>query len=97
MPITLVRRTILFLLFATLLASAWPVSAATTQRQRIEPVQAIEWPFPEILNRFWNFLRGGEGKDGCHIDPHGRCTTAQSPETQRKDGCHIDPDGRCLP
>ncbi len=97
MPITSVRRTILFLLLATTLAAVWTPSASGAQRESIRSAQAEEGALPEFFNRLWSFLRGVEGKDGCHIDPNGRCTPAQSPETQRKDGCHIDPFGRCLP
>ena len=98
MPTTVVRRTILVLmLVVTVLAVALPSSAAGAQRESVRLAQAEEWAVPEFFNRLWSFLRGVEGKDGCHIDPNGRCATAQSPEPQRKDGCHIDPDGRCLP
>ena len=111
MPTTFVRRTILFLLFAAVFATAWPSSAAGAQRQSIRPVQAGEWAVPEVFNRLWSFLGGVDVKDGCHIDPFGRCATGADgchidpngrcvPEkkpTQRKEGCNIDPDGRCRP
>jgi hypothetical protein len=97
MPTTSVRRTILFLLFVTLLAAPWPSSAAGAQRENILSAQAGELAIPELFNRLVSFLRGVEGKAGCHIDPWGRCAPAQSPDTQRKEGCHIDPHGRCLP
>ena len=93
-----VRRTILFLiLVVTVLAAALPSSASGAQRESVRLAQAEEWAVPEFFNRLWSFLRRVEGKDGCRIDPFGRCTPAQSPEPQRKDGCHIDPNGRCLP
>lgn len=97
MPITSVRRTVLFLLIATVLAAAGPSSAAGIQRESIRSAQAGESVVPEFFNRLWSLLRRDEGKDGCHIDPHGRCTPAPPPEHQRKDGCRIDPLGRCLP
>jgi hypothetical protein len=97
MATTVVRRTILVLLLVTVLAAAWPSSAAGAQRESIRSAQAEEWVVPEFFNRLWSFLRGVEGKDGCHIDQFGRCAPTQSPEPQRKDGCRIDPFGRCLP
>lgn len=97
MPTTVVRRTIVSLLLVTALAAPWPSSAAVAQRESIRSAQAEERTVPEFFNRLWSFLGRVEGKDGCHIDPHGRCTPAQSPEPRRKDGCHIDPFGRCLP
>jgi hypothetical protein len=30
-----------------------------------------------------------QSKEGCNIDPSGRCVT--------KAGCNVDPSGRCLP
>ena len=87
MPTASVRRTILFIMLAVL-AGVWPSSAAIAQRNGTLSAQADELNLPEILERLWSFLRRVE-KDGCHIDPNGRCAA--------KDGCHIDPDGRCLP
>ena len=97
MPMTSVRRTILFLLCAVALAAAWPSSAAGAPRESIRSAQAGESVVPEFFNRLWSLLRRVEGKDGCHIDPDGRCTSAQPPEHQRKDGCRIDPLGHCIP
>jgi hypothetical protein len=91
-----VRRTILFILLAVLTA-AWPSSAAPAQRNSSLSAQADERTMiPEIFDRLWSFLRRAESKDGCHIDPLGRCVPEQKP-THRKEGCNIDPWGRCVP
>ena len=95
MPTTSVRRTILFLLFVTLLAVAWPASAAGAERENILSAKAGELAIPELFNRLVSFLRGVERKEGCNIDPWGRCEPEAKP-SQRKEGCHIDPWGRCL-
>lgn len=97
MPITSVRRTILFLLLAAVLAASSPSSAVGAQRESIQSAHVEERAVPEFFERIWSFLRGMEGKDGCRIDPFGRCTPTQSPEPRRKEGCNIDPNGRCLP
>lgn len=90
-----VRRTILFISLAVLAAS-WPSSAVGAQREGIRPpAQADERTMPEILDRLWSFLRGKEGKEGCGIDPFGRCAPEQP--AHRKAGCNIDPWGRCIP
>jgi hypothetical protein len=49
----------------------------------------------ELLDRVLSFLLP-HLKEGCHLDPDGRChlSAAQPPYT--KAGCHLDPDGRCL-
>jgi hypothetical protein len=98
MPRPFRRTTILLLLialFATPLVSAAGPRAAESAR----PVQALEPGQIDLLNRLWNTLRGLWSKEGCHIDPDGRCLTSPSPQpppTFTTDtGCHIDPDGRC--
>jgi hypothetical protein len=55
---------------------------------------------PNLLSRAWTLLTGLWDKEGCHIDPNGRCVTAPAaaasvvPE-QVDTGCGIDPNGRC--
>ena len=90
------RKILLFALVAAL-AGAWPASAAGSLRENIPSARVDEWALPEIFDRFWSFLQRLEAKDGCRIDPFGRCEPAPSPVSQSKDGCHIDPWGRCLP
>lgn len=90
-----VRRTILFILL-TFVAAAWPSSAAIAQRNSSLSAQADERTMQEILDRLWSFVRRAESKDGCRIDPLGRCVPEQKP-THRKEGCNIDPWGRCVP
>lgn len=52
----------------------------------------------DLFGRAWTFLTGA-GKEGCHIDPDGRCVPRSlselQPTIQTDTGCHIDPDGRC--
>ena len=96
---TSVRRTILFFLFLTVLVTVWPSSAAGAQRREsFLSAPAAELAVTEFFGRLWALLQGRpQGKDGCHIDPDGRCAPIQRPEPLRKDGCHIDPNGRCNP
>ena len=98
MPSTSVRRTILFLLFAMVLVGAWPSTAATAQRSSTVSVRAADLDMG-FFSRIWSFLQRLESKEGCGIDPFGRCANdlAQNPPIQAKEGCHIDPFGRCLP
>jgi hypothetical protein len=51
---------------------------------------------PDFLSRAWRLLTGIWTKEGCNIDPSGRCLPAPAP-LPTKEGCHIDPNGRCLP
>ncbi len=83
------RTAVLFSLIAVLATTC--VSAAGLQNAGPRPLMASA----ELLDRVLSFLRP-HLKEGCHIDPDGRChtSTAQPPHT--KAGCHLDPDGRCL-
>ena len=83
-----IRRKILFLLLVMVLATPW-ASVAGSERESPRTIQSVELGMPEIFSRIWSFLRGDGSKEGCHIDPDGRCTP--------KVGCHIDPWGNCLP
>jgi hypothetical protein len=85
-----IRRKILFLLLVLVLATPWALVAGP-ERERPRTMQGIELAVPEIFGRIWSFLWRGGSKEGCHIDPNGRCV----PEP--KEGCNIDPFGRCLP
>ena len=51
---------------------------------------------PEFLSRAWSLLTGLWTKEGCQIDPSGRCLPA-APPLPTKEGCQIDPGGRCQP
>jgi hypothetical protein len=57
---------------------------------RSETRSVVPAPFAWL----WSFLGRAWTKEGCHIDPYGRCLT--SPQTTDA-GCSIDPYGRCLP
>lgn len=86
------RRKILLFLLVMILTTPWP-SVAGPERESPRTMQGVELAVPEIFSRIWSFLRRVESKEGCHIDPLGRCAPAPQP----KEGCNIDPNGRCLP
>jgi hypothetical protein len=48
-----------------------------------------------ILAQVWDFLTGVWARNGCDIDPSGRCVSRPSPTSEIDNGCNIDPDGRC--
>jgi hypothetical protein len=43
---------------------------------------------------FWSFLPSLWAKNGCEVDPNGRCLSVR---IGGDNGCQVDPDGRCLP
>lgn len=47
---------------------------------------------PDVLNVAWRLITGGWVKEGCRIDPSGRCVTTLPTKT----GCTIDPAGHCI-
>ena len=90
-----VRRKILLALLVTVLVTPW-VSAAGPQAESPRSVRAVEPVALDFFSRIWSFLRRVGSKEGCNIDPSGRCSS-ENPSPQTKEGCHIDPSGGCLP
>ena len=72
-----IRRKFFLLLLAAVLVTPW-ASAADLQPE--SPRSAHEPASLEIFSRLWNLLQGvrGQGKEGCRIDPSGRCIPDQS-------------------
>lgn len=97
MPISSLRRKTVVLLLAALLAFPW----ASTASPRVESprwAEAAASEFLDFLARGWGALTGIWDKEGCNIDPFGRCMPSAPPSTIQTDtGCHIDPSGRCVP
>lgn len=81
------------------LAIGTPWASAAEPRLGSKQAQGITWNTPNpfdslrsLLVSFWSTMGlGDRTKEGCMIDPWGRCTTAPS-----KTGCEIDPWGRCV-
>jgi hypothetical protein len=53
---------------------------------RLDELPPLTWLW-SLLERVWE-------KEGCSIDPFGRCV--KEPVVVPKEGCLIDPHGRCL-
>jgi hypothetical protein len=86
------RLTRLFvtLLLATVLAGTAalaqsPISSAGRSFRVTESASA------DLFARFWSLL-GRWSKNGCELDPSGRCLPKDS---GLDNGCGLDPDGRC--
>ena len=84
-----VRRTLVLVPLIAVLATPG-VSAAGPQTVGARPVLSTA----ELLDRVLSFLRP-HLKEGCKIDPDGRCYLSAAQPLQTKEGCHIDPNGRC--
>jgi hypothetical protein len=86
-----IRRKILFLLIA-LVTTPW-AAAGGSQPESPRAARAVE-DVP-VFGNFWKFLQSVWEKEGCNIDPDGRCVKELTQTS--KIGCNIDPNGRCIP
>lgn len=91
---SLSRRILLALALGAILIGP-RMSAAEPRAKALSPhsTQAVAAPW-DLFTGFWGFL-GRLTKEGCMIDPHGRCLTDPA-SSQLDAGCTIDPHGRCL-
>jgi len=89
--IPLARSVVVLLL---ILSVAAPLAAAPIHRS--DPVR-FEATAP--LVRLWSWLSQVWAKNGCGLDPSGRCLpeAAPAPRPGANNGCGIDPSGRCQP
>lgn len=84
--IALARGTGVLLL---ILAVAAPLAAAPIHRPRQARSEGVS-----PLSTVWSWLTVWT-KNGCMIDPGGRCLSATVPPAGTDNGCGIDPGGRC--
>ena len=83
-------RKALVVLVAFFLATT-AVSAESSSGARARPARAVASnSMMESFSGFWSVLASFWTKNGCQVDPNGRCLPT-------KNGCQIDPSGRCLP
>jgi len=87
------RRTSILLVLLAILAAPWP-SGAQPRASSLGRVPTVG--LLSLLDDVWRFLRIVWSREGCHIDPDGRCATNPAPQPTQKEGCHIDPNGQCL-
>jgi hypothetical protein len=91
------------LLLAVALASgavlADPVSALGPRRSEMTALAP-----KDVLLRLWDRLSSLWSKNGCQVDPDGRCLPGTTSDWSwdrvgnlwSKNGCEFDPNGRCL-
>jgi len=87
--IALARSVVVLLL---ILAVAAPLTAAPIQHSG-----AARFETTGPLASLWSWLSHVWAKNGCMIDPSGRCLSgaAPAPTAGGDNGCCIDPGGRC--
>ena len=91
MTATTFRRWIAVFAFGVLLGM--PLTSTAGPRIPVPRIGAEEGP-PALFSKLWSLLTRAWAKEGCHIDPYGRCLDASK---VTKNGCSVDPNGRCEP
>lgn len=94
-PLPRLPRMVLLLPLAAILATPAVLAAPHPPRH---PAAAVASP-ADLLTSLWSFLASAWSKNGCNLDPDGRClpAPASSSTTAGDNGCNVDPSGRCLP
>ncbi len=93
--IHLVLRAVALLL--VLAVAPWSAAAEPFHRARHPNPSASSVAAP--LSSLWSWLISLWEKNGCMIDPDGRCLPGAlpvQPATSTDNGCGLDPWGRCL-
>ncbi len=86
------RSFAILIIFITLLAS--PLATQAASREGSSGLAKAAPASKTLFLRAWEFLANRWTKEGCNIDPNGRCVSAPV-RVSRDEGCNIDPDGRC--
>src|SRR3954468_22080604 len=71
-------RRIVLLAILVLLIAPW-ASAAPRHGSTPPASFSVGIGIPDVLSLAWRFITGGWIKEGCQIDPSGRCITTSSP------------------
>jgi len=88
MPTSNFRQSVIALVLVALLGAPLTASAAP----RVGGFR-LQDSYSDAVTWLWSLLASRLSKNGCSIDPLGRCLT--DPEQTTKEGCSIDPFGRC--
>ncbi|HSS49164.1 MAG TPA: hypothetical protein VLX28_09465 [Thermoanaerobaculia bacterium] len=94
-------RSIVLLLLVLLFVAA-PFASAAAPPDRTVRSATGRFEAPALLSWLMSWLTGVWEKNGCMIDPDGRCLAGTGaapapPAGGQNNGCGIDPDGRCNP
>jgi hypothetical protein len=99
--LTLSFRRKTFALLLLVMVVTFPMASAANSRPASQgTVQSVEPAGFEFLGRIWTYLKSriapsSPVKEGCDINPDGRCKAQIIRATPAELGCDIDPNGRC--
>jgi hypothetical protein len=91
MSSSILRRLIVVLALCAFLGAPATSLAGPRSSARFSEDRTVS---ASLLSRLWNAVVSAWEKEGCTIDPYGRC--APKSQTTTDNGCTIDPFGRCL-
>jgi len=87
-------RRILTLLLVTALAATTALAQSPTGA--FQPLRPALSDSGDLFARLWSLLARPWTKNGCEVDPNGRCLTKGSRPVAGDNGCELDPSGvRC--
>jgi hypothetical protein len=87
-------RRVLTLLLVTALAATTALAQPPTGA--FQPLRPALSDSGDLIARLWSLLGRPWTKNGCGLDPSGRCLTKGSSPVAGDNGCGIDPSGgRC--
>ncbi|MEO6193811.1 MAG: hypothetical protein ABIS20_12435, partial [Thermoanaerobaculia bacterium] len=90
------RKAAVLVLLALSLGTSGLFAAKAPSEGR--PAKTATRSAAHLFDALWGRVTGVWIKEGCRIDPLGRCSTNPAPQTQPADaGCGSDPLGRCSP
>ena len=89
-------RRVLTLLLVTALAATTALAQSPTEA--FQPLRPALSDSGDLFAHLWSLLARPWTKNGCELDPDGRCLTKGSRAAAGDNGCELDPSGgRCLP
>jgi hypothetical protein len=88
------RKIVCLLLLSTLVATPWATAGPRPESPRRAGAPAFSLVL-DLVSRAWSRLTDIQTKEGCYIDPNGRCLNGASPAPPpaAETGCYIDPNG----
>ena len=91
------RIPLAFRAVALLVLAVLPCSVAAEPLHRADKLNPVSSSAAAPLTSLWSWLISLWEKNGCMIDPSGRCLPSVAPAqpASADNGCSIDPGGRC--
>lgn len=83
--------------FALLLAMTLATTTVSAAPATARPSRIVVSSPMDFFEQIWSVVRSFWAKNGCEVDPNGRCLPVGGTTVTTDNGCSADPSGRCLP